>query len=150
MKNKILQVSNLSVNFLSDGISKQAVKNLSIEINKNEIFGLVGESGSDKSTVIKSVLRILPAPGVIINGKIKFQNKNILELNEQEITALLESNISSKQKTLNSLNPLMKIKNQIIDTIRAHEKINNLDALERCNYLMDIVEMNRKYLNNYP
>ena len=151
MENKILQINNLSVDFVSDDISKKAVKDFSIDINKNEIFGLVGESGSGKSTVIKSILRILPAPGVITNGEIKFEDKDVLDFDEDELSSLRWSQISLvKQKALNSLNPLMKIKNQIIDTIRAHEKITNLDAIERCNYLMDIVEIDRKYLNNYP
>ena len=151
MENKILQINNLSVDFLSDDISTNAVKDFSIYINKNEVFGLVGESGSGKSTVVKSILRILPAPGVITNGDIKFQNQDILNLDENELSSLRWSQISLvKQKALNSLNPLMRIKNQIIDTIRAHEKITTTDAIERCNYLMDLVEIDRTYLNNYP
>ncbi len=151
MKNKILQINNLSVDFLSEDISTNAVKDFSMDIYENEIFGLVGESGSGKSTVIKSILRILPAPGVITNGEIKFQERDILNLNENELLSLRWSQISLvKQKALNSLNPLMKIKNQIIDTIKTHEKITTPDAMQRCNYLMDLVGIDKKYLNNYP
>jgi ABC-type glutathione transport system ATPase component len=149
--NKILDINNLNVDFLSEGASIHAVKDFSMHINKNEIFGLVGESGSGKSTVIKSILRILPAPGVITKGEIKFKDQDILELDESELSSLRWSHISVvKQKALNSLNPLLKIKEQIIDTIRAHEKIKTKDAMERCNALMDLVEIDRNYLNSYP
>ena len=151
MENKILEINKLNVDFLSEESSITAVKDFSMHINENEIFGLVGESGSGKSTVIKSILRILPAPGVITKGEIKFKNQDILELGESELSSLRWSHISVvKQKALNSLNPLLKIKNQIIDTIRAHEQINTKDAMERCNNLMDLVEIDRDYLNRYP
>ena len=151
MGNKILDINNLNVDYLSEGASIHAVRDFSMHINKNEIFGLVGESGSGKSTVIKSILRILPAPGVITKGEIKFKDQDILELDESELSSLRWSHISVvKQKALNSLNPLLKIKEQIIDTIRAHEQIKTKDAMERCNALMDLVEIDRNYLNSYP
>jgi len=149
--NKILDINNLNVDFLSEGASIHAVRDFSMHINKNEIFGLVGESGSGKSTVIKSILRILPAPGVITKGEIKFKDQDILELDESELSSLRWSHISVvKQKALNSLNPLLKIKEQIIDTMRAHQQIKTKDAMEGCNALMDLVEIDRNYLNSYP
>jgi peptide/nickel transport system ATP-binding protein len=149
--NKILDINNLNVDYLSEGASIHAVRDFSMHINENEIFGLVGESGSGKSTVIKSILRILPAPGVITKGEIKYKDQDILELDESELSSLRWSHISVvKQKALNSLNPLLKIKEQIIDTIRAHEQIKTKDAMERCNALMDLVEIDRNYLNSYP
>ena len=151
MGNKILDINNLNVDYLSEGASIHAVRDFSMHINENEIFGLVGESGSGKSTVIKSILRILPAPGVITKGEIKFKDQDILELDESELSSLRWSHISVvKQKALNSLNPLLKIKEQIIDTIRAHEQIKTKDAMERCNALMDLVEIDKNYLNSYP
>jgi len=149
--NKILDINNLNVDFLTEGASINAVRDFSMHINENEIFGLVGESGSGKSTVIKSILRILPAPGVITKGEIKYKDQDILELDESELSSLRWSHISVvKQKALNSLNPLLKIKEQIIDTMRAHEQIKTKDAMERCNALMDLVEIDRNYLNSYP
>jgi len=151
LKNKILEINKLNVDYLSEESSINAVRDFSIHINENEIFGLVGESGSGKSTVIKSILRILPAPGVITKGKIIYNNQDILELDEAALSSLRWSHISVvKQKALNSLNPLLKIKEQIIDTIRAHEWIETKDAMRRCNALMDLVEIDRNYLNSYP
>ena len=151
MENKILDINKLNVDYLTEGSSINAVRDFSMHIDENEIFGLVGESGSGKSTVIKSILRILPAPGVITKGEIKYKDQDILELNESELSSLRWSHISAvKQKALNSLNPLLKIKEQIIDTMRAHEQIKTKDAMERCNALMDLVEIDRNYLNSYP
>ena len=151
MENKILDINKLNVDYLSEGSSINAVRDFSMHIDENEIFGLVGESGSGKSTVIKSILRILPAPGVITKGEIKYKDQDILELDESELSSLRWSHISAvKQKALNSLNPLLKIKEQIIDTMRAHEQIKTKDAMERCNALMDLVEIDRNYLNSYP
>ena len=151
MENNILVINKLNVDFLTEGASINAVRDFSMHIKKNEIFGLVGESGSGKSTVIKSILRILPAPGVITKGEIKYKDQDILELDESELSSLRWSHISVvKQKALNSLNPLLKIKEQIIDTMRAHEQIKTKDAMERCNALMDLVEIDRNYLDSYP
>jgi len=151
LENKILDINKLNVDYLTEGSSINAVRDFSMHIDENEIFGLVGESGSGKSTVIKSILRILPAPGVITKGEIKYKDQDILELDESELSSLRWSHISVvKQKALNSLNPLLKIKEQIIDTMRAHEQIKTKDAMERCNALMDLVEIDRNYLNSYP
>ena len=149
--NNLLQIQNLCVDFLTEEGHFRAVDNVSFNIEKNEIFGLVGESGSGKSTIVKSILRILPAPGIISNGKIIYKNENILSLDEQSMDHLRWKTISIvKQKALNSLNPLLKIKKQITDTITAHEKIEQNELDNRCNNLIDMVGIDREYLNSYP
>ena len=149
--NNLLQIQNLCVDFLTEEGHFRAVDNVSFSIEKNEIFGLVGESGSGKSTIVKSILRILPAPGIISNGKIIYKNENILSLDEQSMDHLRWKTISIvKQKALNSLNPLLKIKKQITDTITAHEKIEQNELDNRCNNLIDMVGIDREYLNSYP
>ena len=149
--NNLLQIQNLCVDFLTEEGHFRAVDNVSFSIEKNEIFGLVGESGSGKSTIVKSILRILPAPGIISNGKIIYKNENILSLDEQSMDHLRWKTISIvKQKALNSLNPLLKIKKQITDTITAHEKIEQNELDNRCDNLIDMVGIDREYLNSYP
>ena len=151
MGNNILEIKQLCVDFLTEDKSTNAVIDFSLSIKNDEILGLVGESGSGKSTVIKSILRILPAPGVITNGEIIFQNKNLLDYNESDLSSIRWSKISLvKQKALNSLNPLLTIQDQIIDTIKAHETVSHKDAINRCQYLMDLVEIDKFYLKSYP
>mgnify|MGYP001211382320 CR=1 FL=1 len=149
--NKLLEIKNLSVDFLTNDENFKAVNKVSFDIEKNEIFGLVGESGSGKSTIVKSILRILPAPGIITNGKILFNNNDILSLDEEEISELRWKDISIvKQKALNSLNPLLKIKKQITDTLISHQFIEKLEMDNKCNELIDMVGIDRTYLNSYP
>ena len=149
--NNLLKIQNLCVDFLTEEGHFRAVDNVSFSIEKNEIFGLVGESGSGKSTIVKSILRILPAPGIISKGEIIYKNDDILSLDEQSMDHLRWKTISIvKQKALNSLNPLLKIKKQITDTITAHEKIDQNELDIRCNILIDMVGIDREYLNSYP
>ena len=104
--NNLLKIQNLCVDFLTEEGHFRAVDNVSFSIEKNEIFGLVGESGSGKSTIVKSILRILPAPGIISKGKIIYKNKDILSLDEHSMNHLRWKTISIvKQKALNSLMP---------------------------------------------
>ena len=151
MNNNLLKINNLNVNFLSDKKQHEAVIDFSLNIKKNEVFGLVGESGCGKSTLIKSILRILPAPGVITNGQVIFNNQDILNNSQSSLNGLGWNQIALvKQKALNSLNPLLKIKTQIIDTIKADNKVENKNYLEKCNSLMDLIDIDRSYLNSYP
>ena len=149
--NKVLEIKDLCVDFLTENGSFRAVNKVSFDIHENEIFGLVGESGSGKSTIVKSIIRILPAPGVITNGQIIFNTNEILSLDELSMAKLRWKSISIvKQKALNSLNPLLKIKKQIIDTILSHEKIQKSEIENKCNELIDLVGIDRSYLNSYP
>ncbi len=149
--NELLEIKKLSVDFLTDKENFIAVNKVSFDIQNNEIFGLVGESGSGKSTIVKSILKILPAPGIISNGEILFNGNDILPLDEEEMSELRWKNISIvKQKALNSLNPLLKIKNQIVDTLISHQFIEQFEIDNKCNELIDMVGIDRTYLNNYP
>lgn len=149
--NELLEIKSLSVDFLTDKENFIAVNKVSFDIKNNEIFGLVGESGSGKSTIVKSILKILPAPGIISSGEILFNGNDILSLDEEAISELRWKNISIvKQKALNSLNPLLKIKKQIVDTLISHQFIDQLEIDNKCNELIDMVGIDRTYLNSYP
>lgn len=149
--NKILEIKDLTVDFLMQNGSFRAVDNVSFDIYNNEIFGLVGESGSGKSTIVKAILRILTAPGLITDGQILYNKDDILLLDESSMSSLRWKSISIvNQKALNSLNPLLKIKNQILDTIHTHISISETEAMNQCNELMDMVDLDRSYLNSFP
>ena len=149
--NKILEIKDLTVDFLMQNGSFRAVDNVSFDIYNNEIFGLVGESGSGKSTIVKAILRILTAPGLITDGQILYNKDDILSLDESSMSSLRWKSISIvNQKALNALNPLLKIKNQILDTIHTHISISETEAMNQCNELMDMVDLDRSYLNSFP
>ena len=74
----ILNVKNLSAEYVGEDESNKALNNISIDLDKNEILGIVGEAGWGKSTLIKSIMRILSAPGLITSGEVYYKKENIL------------------------------------------------------------------------
>lgn len=115
----VLTISGLYVRYI--GTSIPAAKNVSFSIKKGEIFALVGESGSGKSTVLKSILRILPAPGIITAGSIVLNGKNTLTLAQEEIRALRWRAASMVfQSALAALHPTLPIYALFEDTAQTH------------------------------
>ena len=110
----ILDIKNLSVDYIGESSETRALKNISISLSENEILGVVGESGCGKSTLIKSIMRILNAPGLITSGNIDFDSHKILAMSDEELYSIRWKEISLvKQKALNSLNPVSKIGSQL-------------------------------------
>jgi len=80
----ILSVNNLNVSIKSKGIVSQIVQNLSFDVNRGEILSIVGESGSGKSMTAKAIMGLLPENSTV-SGKVIFETKNLLDLNEKKI-----------------------------------------------------------------
>lgn len=147
----ILSINNLSVEYIGDKSSTEALKNISIDVDKNQIVGIVGESGSGKSTLIKSVMRILSAPGLITSGEVIFDNKDILKMSDEEIFDIRWKGISLvKQKALNSLNPVSKIGYQISLPFRYHMGLSKADAEQKAKDLLELVNIDLIHFDSYP
>ncbi len=131
MNSTLLSIKNLKTYYYTfDGIIK-AVDGIDIDIQKKDIFGLVGESGCGKSTVALSILRLVPSPGKIVNGEILFENEDILKKKEEEMIKIRGSKISMvSQDPSIALNPLFKIGEQIKDVIIFHKALNKEKAYE--------------------
>jgi oligopeptide/dipeptide ABC transporter ATP-binding protein len=123
MKEPILKVENLKVQFYTDFGVVRAVDDVSWEIRSGDTLGIVGESGCGKSVSILSILRLIPEPpGKIVGGKIMFDDKDILTLNESEVRNIRGNEISIVfQDSISSLNPSYTIGNQILETLRLHQ-----------------------------
>ena len=80
MNDPILDVKNLSVDYITEKVAVKAVRSVSFKVQRGQIFGLVGESGSGKSTVVQSILRTLPPPGLITGGRVMLEKEDILSL----------------------------------------------------------------------
>ena len=147
----IISIKNLSVEYASENSSTEALKNISVDVDKNEIIGIVGESGSGKSTLIKSIMRILSAPGLITSGEVLFDNKDILKMSNEQIFDIRWKGISLvKQKALNSLNPVAKIGYQISLPFRYHMGLNKVDADKKARELLDLVNIDAVHFDSYP
>ena len=151
MNKHLINIKNLSTEYLTSSDSIKAVKNVSISIKKGEIFGLVGESGSGKSTVAQAILRTLPPPAVITNGNITINGQDIFSLNKDKVLAYRWKQISIvMQSALNALNPVLTIREQIFDVIDLHTTHNNHQANERIDELLNLVDIDTSRLNSYP
>jgi len=148
----LLDVRNLSVNYVSDHAVAKAVHNVSLQLHEGELIGLVGESGCGKTTLMLALLRLLPAAGQIANGHIFFQGKDITQLTEEELEALRWSGISIIfQGAMNALNPVRTVGDQIKEAILKHLPAYPPAALDdRVIELLDLVGIAKDHKDQYP
>lgn len=147
----LLVVKNLNIQYNTGEGSLQAVSDVSFELKKGERIGLVGESGCGKTTLAKSLMRLLPENGEITNGEILFKGEDLVQKTNEEIRKLRWKDISMvAQSSMNSLNPVYRVGTQIIEAIQAHSKATKREANERCEELFRMVGLERERLQNYP
>jgi peptide/nickel transport system ATP-binding protein len=122
---EILRVENLSVHFSSHEGIVRAVNGVDFSVKRGEILGIVGESGCGKSTVALTLLRLVAVPpGRIMSGRVLFQGKDLLAMNEQELEAYRGDRISMIfQDPLTSLNPVLTVGLQVSEVFEYHKKV---------------------------
>jgi peptide/nickel transport system ATP-binding protein len=129
----------------------RAVDHVSLSIRPGEFVGLAGESGCGKSTVAHALLRVLRPPGEIVNGRILFKGEDAAALNREELRRFRWRNISLVfQSAMDSLNPVMRVGNQFVDMLRAHQRVDRSEALTRAGDLLDLVGIDRQRVRAYP
>ncbi|EKF9660759.1 ABC transporter ATP-binding protein [Vibrio cholerae] len=147
----VLRIRNLCIDYITDHGDFAAVKSVSFDIGKGEIFGLAGESGCGKSTIAFAINQLHKAPARISNGEIWFEDKDLLRLAPNEVNALRWSQIAMVfQSAMNSLNPVLTIKEQFADVLRFHLGMTNQQAQDRAEKLLDLVNIPRHRLSEYP
>ncbi|MDK2991874.1 MAG: peptide/nickel transport system ATP-binding protein [Clostridiales bacterium] len=154
MAENILQFKDVTVEFkLRRGVLR-AVDRVSFDVQRGEILGIVGESGSGKSTLASTVLNIVSAPGEISNGQIIYNGKDILKLSDEEVRKYRWSDVAMVfQAAQNSMNPVIRIKEQFLETAAAHngDNISENDVIYKARRLMEYVRLEAdQVLNSYP
>ena len=147
-----LKINNLSVNYETRKEVVHAARNVNIEVNKGEILGLVGESGSGKSTVGNAIINLIDEPGKVSNGSITLGDinlskdpDNIIKYRGKKIGLIF-------QDPQTSLNPILTIGEQLIETIQTHLDLSREEAKNRSiNLLKEVgIKEAEKRFDNYP
>ena len=149
----LLEVKNLSTDIQLVDRQLHAVKDVSFSINHGETFALVGESGSGKSITALSIARLLPDAAKISQGSVLLNGDNLLAYSEQQMRSVRGSNISMIfQEPMTSLNPVIKIGDQIVESMLHHENISKPVAYARCLDLLDAVGLPnaKRNMKEYP
>src|SRR5215203_4209515 len=114
----VLQITDLQVSYYTDAGRATALDGVSLTLNEGERLGLVGESGSGKSTMALALMRMIKPPGRITGGQLLLGETDLAQLSEDAMRQVRASRISMvPQGAMNSLNPVMRIKDQIMDVM---------------------------------
>ncbi len=152
--NKLVEIKNLKTFFHTEAGTVKAVNDVSFDIYKGEVLGIVGESGSGKSVTSLSINRLIPSPpGEIVDGEIIYKNRNLLDLNYEEMRKYRGKDISMIfQEPMTSLNPVLRVSKQMSEILLEHEGLSIDEAHKKSIEMLDAVgipEPERR-INDYP
>jgi peptide/nickel transport system ATP-binding protein len=131
----------------------KAVDGINFDLKAGERFGLIGESGSGKSTIALSLLRLIKPPGRIESGEVWLDGVNVLTLSEEQMRQLRLASIALiSQGAMNSLNPVMRIRHQVIDGIRSHgmQRMSKREGDDRVGELLEWVGLRAEVADMFP
>ena len=152
-KGTLLEVQNLSINYVTEGkLPARAVEDVSFTLKEGELIGLVGESGCGKTTLMLSLLRLLPSAGQIVNGRVFFNGKNLVALSDEELNNIRWSGISIVfQGAMNALNPVRTVGEQIAEAITKHIPDFPKESLSaRVDELLELVGIAADQKDHFP
>jgi peptide/nickel transport system ATP-binding protein len=147
----LLELRQLAVEYGVGGTRIRAVDGVDLELRAGEIVGLAGESGCGKTTVANATMQILRPPARIAGGSIRFHGEDLVHKRAEELRRFRWRNVSMVfQSAMNALNPLMRVGDQFVDMMRAHERISKRRALADAGDLLEVVGLDRRRLRAYP
>ncbi len=147
----ILRVNELNAGYTWGDNLVHAVNDVSFEVEKGEFLGIAGESGCGKSTLAFSITGLLRPPGHIFSGSVFFMGKDLANLSKEEIRRLRWKDFSIVfQSSMNVLNPVLRIKDQIFDGITAHVNVDKEELLAHTKKLFKLVNVSSEFLDAYP
>src|SRR6188768_1631230 len=149
----ILDVRDLRTQFFTDAGIVRAVDGVSFTVEAGETLGIVGESGSGKSVTALSLMRLLDEPSRIVGGEVRFQGRDVLAMNADELRALRGDGIAMVfQDPMTSLNPVLRIARQLVETMQAHGRFDGEQATARAVSLLGRMGITapERAIHSYP
>jgi peptide/nickel transport system ATP-binding protein len=147
----VVELENLVVDYVTRTRTTRAVDGVSLSIGAGEIVGLAGESGCGKSTLGNALMQILRPPAQVTGGRVLFQGKDVVGRSRGDLRRYRWRNVSMVfQSAMNALNPVMRVGDQFVDMMRAHERVSKKEALVRAGELLELVGIDRRRLRAYP
>jgi peptide/nickel transport system permease protein len=149
----VLKVEDLTVAYATDAEPVVAVDHVSFELARGEFLGIVGESGCGKSTLLYAIARLLgpPLPGEVVGGRILFQGRDLVLLEEKELRRVRWRDISVvMQSAMNALNPVLSVAEQMRDACEAHSNMSKREIEERSREVLRLVSIDPIHLHSYP
>jgi len=149
---KLLEIKGLRVQFKTEDGVVQALNGIDLSMDEGITLGLVGETGAGKTTLAKSIMRLIPEPpGEIIAGEVLYQGQDIFKMRNAEIRKIRGKQISMIfQDPMTALNPVMVVGEQIAEAIQTHDKISKVEAMRKSAEMLEIVGINADRANDYP
>ena len=147
-----LQVRDLVVEYTSDGKTIHAVNGVSFSLERGKTLALVGETGAGKTTIAKSILRILPdPPAKIRSGSVLLNGTDLMTVSEAEMRHVRGKEIAMIfQDPMTALNPTMRIGDQIAEAIRIHDTVSKAEARKRAEKMLEMVGITAERYGEYP
>ncbi|MDR2183814.1 MAG: ABC transporter ATP-binding protein [Clostridiales bacterium] len=151
-RGKLLNISDLSIHFFIEEGTVHAVNGLNIALAPGETIGLVGETGAGKTTTALGIMRLVQSPpGMVVEGKIEFEGRDLLEISEAEMRKVRGSKISMIfQDPMTSLNPTIPVRDQIAEVVLLHENVSAQQALFKAEEMLEKVGIRKERSREYP
>lgn len=148
----ILEIKNLTVNYVTEDGTVHALNGVDLALEEGITLGLIGETGAGKTTLAKTIMRIIPQPpGKIVSGEVMFEGTDLLKVNNADMRKIRGEEISMIfQDPMSSLNPVMRVGDQIVEAIKTHERISSVAATRKACEMIELVGINAERMEEYP
>jgi oligopeptide/dipeptide ABC transporter ATP-binding protein len=153
----VLDIRDLSVAYRTPGGDVRAADHVNLTLHAGEVVGLAGESGSGKSTLAYGACRLLRPPALVTGGSVRYSGRRseqpveIMQLQAAELRRLRWREVAIVfQSAMSALNPVLTVRDQLIDAARAHLRLSREEAAEKAASLLDLVSIPRARLRSYP